>query len=65
MEYIVAKIKESAEDGKGYFVIHNLESSCNGQTTNELNRIIHTLAITQITVEKSKGFTYVFPFKLS
>lgn len=65
MEYIVVKIKESAEDGKGYFVIHNLESSCNKQDTYELNRIIHTLAITQIKVEKSKGFTYVFPFKLS
>ena len=46
MEYIVVKIKESAEDGKGYFVIHNLESTCNKQDTYELNRIIHTLAIT-------------------
>ena len=65
MEYIKVKIKETAEDGKGYFVVHNLESTCSRLETYELNRIIHTLAITQITVEKNKGFTYVFPFKLS
>jgi hypothetical protein len=46
MEYIKVKIKETAEDGKGYFVVHNLESTCSRLETYELNRIIHTLAIT-------------------
>lgn len=60
MKYIKVQITEAKE---GYYKVHNLESTM--EDAYELNRLIHSLAMTQIIKEKSKGFTYTFPFNLS
>lgn len=63
MKRITVRITEAKCDGQQMAVIHNLESDC--EQVYELNRIMHALAFTQITVEQTnKGFTYVFPLKL-
>lgn len=60
MKYIRVNLKESE---KNVYTINNLESNC--INTNEFLRIIHSIAMTEIKIEKNKGFTYIFPFNLS
>ena len=59
MKYIRVNLKEG---DKNVYKLNNLESIC--LDTNEFLRLIHSLSMTEIKIEKNKGFTYIFPFNL-